>query len=208
MGFDIFLTIKARTDLKTFLRFVLTKIIERWKKENMYGRNDVYTKTYKENPDEYVKRLGTDFKLRKKNIKRARRYFEKIGHDLFYKKMSVLINMDNIDINTRTSPFYEVTFWEVKIGNISGEYLDYFSIRFLLEILDTNPTKITEYLHIFDDMEDIKVKEKGFSYTIDGFSSYKGGEELNINYKNISKRVDWVKEKFPDLKIVTKLGMC
>jgi hypothetical protein len=179
MGYDIVFETIASIDTLKFLEYLKNKLIEKYS-----------TKEWQIDLD---------------NARRYFKYNEEGKYPDFLGRMDVRINTDQVfgmfeivdfDLENITTPskfFDELS--EINLEELEGlfenhfEYIEYFALDLLIDSLKKG---ITEYLKMFDDSS-CKITPDKSEITISRVSSYKGCEDLNVDFYGIASKVDFWK---------------
>lgn len=118
------------------------------------------------------------------------------------------INFDNFDLHVG---YYQKDDGDDENDDDDGFHLMNYSILILCEIIllaiDKEDDKLTEYLAVFNEVENLSVKRNNVKITLYYESSYKGYEKLEIDYYKLSQEIIQIKQIYHSIQVYTKLGM-
>lgn len=187
MGFDIYMRVVAKCSLEKFL-----KIHQR----------------------EFMKSMEEN-KLFNKYLPNIEDIFSEISRGEFFKKI-IGLSYKSDQLRVASHTIFDLVKFEQLDDYLSNNYANFLFFKNLLLALDEDRERSEEepdddielYCELFDDLHRyFKVKDEKVKICVCHASSYKGCENVDIDYKTIATTVEILKERFPNIEIITKLGM-
>lgn len=127
--------------------------------------------------------------------------YSKLDRDIFFKDMTIIIESPgDWFIDNCSELLFDETLPETL--QIINPYLTYISVLYLIEELNNN--NIQKYIKILEDDEYVYFKDNKINISIDSWISYKGRNDLNIDYREIANIIDEWKCIIPEIVVKTQ----
>jgi len=181
MGYSVYIKILAKCPLKTLIEENQKNFIDEVKKDVLFQKylphmREIYFDAIQDN-SKFFKSI------------------QELTMDEF--QLSVTSeSLTNIDVDLTNEEYEELEDYDM------SNFVTCFFFEEILKMIDDN-----KIIDIFRDLEDIEFEDnKNCKLTIFSISSYKGSEELNIDYSKINNSINYLKSRIPCVKIITVLG--
>ena len=176
---------------------------------------DLYIKTYiTGNIIEFFKVLKDELIIKYGNeiLQKEYDYFKKMTGDnglKFFNKMEGMFD-NNYDMEIPNWHFP----WEIEgpLDSDDENYFDYYSleyvaIQFILDSYDNKDENWKKYIKIFDGSDDISIEDDVIKICLNYESSYKGSDEIVIDFMKIGKKIENLKLRFTFMEQHSILGI-